>query len=78
MSITVPDTCSAMRRIPLAPVADRVDLLRPMLEPSRGMYRHHPGEVDLVALHLGASGCPVGRDEERCLDALETLAAAGA
>ncbi|MEI5011457.1 DUF2268 domain-containing putative Zn-dependent protease [Streptomyces sp. PmtA] len=78
MSITVLDTYSAMRRILLAPVADRVDLLRSMLEPTRGMYRYHPGEVDLVAMHLEASGFPIDRDEERCLDALETLAAAGA
>ncbi|MEV5121247.1 DUF2268 domain-containing putative Zn-dependent protease [Streptomyces decoyicus] len=78
MSITVLDTYSAMRRILLAPVADRVDLLRSMLEPTRGMYRYHPGEIDLVALHLETSGFPIDRDEERCLDALETLAAAGA
>ncbi|MEU6431832.1 DUF2268 domain-containing putative Zn-dependent protease [Microbispora sp. NPDC046973] len=78
MSITVLDTYSAMRRILLAPVADRADLLRSMLEPIRGMYRHHPGEVDLVAVHLQTSGFPIDRDEERCLDALETLAAAGA
>lgn len=67
-----------MRRILLAPVADRADLLRSMLEPIRGMYRYHPGEVDLAAVHLQTSGFPIDRDEERCLDALETLAAAGA
>ncbi|GAA0943019.1 DUF2268 domain-containing protein [Actinocorallia libanotica] len=78
MSITVLDTYSAMKRILLAPVADRAGLLRSMLEPISGMYRHHPGEVDLVAVHLETSGFPVDRDEERCLDALETLAAAGA
>lgn len=78
MSITVLDTYSAMRRILLAPVSDRFDLLRSMLEPTKGMYRYHPGEVDLVALHLETSGFPIDRDEERCLDALETLAAAGA
>lgn len=78
MSITVLDTYSAMRRILLAPVADRVDLLRSMLEANKGMYRFHPGELDLVAVHLQSSGFPVDRDEERCLDALETLAAAGA
>src|SRR4051794_8056772 len=78
MPITVPDTCSAIRRILLAPVPDRVDLLRSMLEPARGMYRYFPGDVDLVARHLEASGFPIDRDEERCLDAVETLAAAGA
>ncbi|MFC9970308.1 DUF2268 domain-containing protein [Spirillospora sp. NPDC127200] len=78
MSITVLDTCSAMRRILLAPTADRVDLLRSMLEPVRGMYRYHPGEIDLASLHLETSGFPIDRDEERCLDALDTLEAAGA
>ncbi|MEU2081257.1 DUF2268 domain-containing putative Zn-dependent protease [Streptomyces albus] len=78
MSITVLDTYSAMRKILLAPAADRVDLLRALLEANRGMYRHHPGELDLVAVHRQSSGFPVDRDEERCLDALETLAAAGA
>ncbi|RCV52905.1 DUF2268 domain-containing protein [Marinitenerispora sediminis] len=78
MSITVLDTYFAMRRILLAPTADRADLLRSMLEPTRGMYRYYPGEVDLLALHLEGAGFPIDRDEERCLDALETLAAAGA
>ncbi|MGK4909655.1 DUF2268 domain-containing protein [Streptomyces albus] len=78
MSITVLDTYSAMRKILLAPAADRVDLLRALLEANRGMYRHHPGELDLVAVHRQSSGFPIDRDEERCLDALETLATAGA
>jgi uncharacterized protein YjaZ len=42
------------------------------------MYRYFPGDVDLVTMHQWASGFPVDRDEERCLDALERLAAAGA
>ncbi|HUR05348.1 MAG TPA: DUF2268 domain-containing putative Zn-dependent protease [Nonomuraea sp.] len=78
MSITVLDTYSAMKQILRAPVADRVDLLRSMLEPIKAMYRYNPGEVDLVAVHLETCGFPIDRDEERCLDALETLAAAGA
>lgn len=78
MTITVLDTYAAMKQILQAPVADRVDLLRSMLEPVKDMYRYFPGEVDLVAMHQQASGFPVDRDEERCLDALETLAAAGA
>ncbi|MBQ0867646.1 DUF2268 domain-containing protein [Streptomyces sp. RK75] len=78
MSITVLDTCSAMKRILTAPAADRVDLLRSMLEPIQGMYRYYPGEVDLVGIHRQTSGFPIDRDEERCLDAIETLAAAGA
>ncbi|MET9862759.1 DUF2268 domain-containing putative Zn-dependent protease [Streptomyces smyrnaeus] len=78
MSITVLDTCSAMKRILTAPAADRVDLLRSMLEPIQGMYRYYPGEVDLVGIHRQTSGFPIDRDEERCLDAIETLTAAGA
>lgn len=78
MSIAVLDTYSTMRQVLLAPVPDRVDLLRSMLEPTRDMYRYYPGEVDLVAMHREVSGFPIDRDGERCLDALETLAAAGA
>jgi uncharacterized protein YjaZ len=78
MTITVLDTYSAMKQILRASVADRVAMLRSMLEPVRGMYRYFPGDVDLVAMHQWGSGFPVDRDEERCLDALETLAAAGA
>ncbi|WP_027934353.1 DUF2268 domain-containing protein [Amycolatopsis thermoflava] len=78
MSITVLDTCSAMRRILRAPVAERTELLRSMLEANRGMYRYFPGELDLVALHHQSAGFPVDRDEERCLEALDTLEAAGA
>jgi uncharacterized protein YjaZ len=78
MTITVLDTYPAMKRILRAPVTDRVAMLRSMLEPASGMYRYFPGEVDLVAMHRMASGFPLDRDEARCLDALETLAAAGA
>ncbi len=78
VTITVLDTYSAMKQILQAPVTDRVAMLRSMLEPSSGMYRYFPGDVDLVAMHQQSSGFPVDRDEERCLDALETLAAAGA
>ncbi|WP_067185534.1 DUF2268 domain-containing protein [Microtetraspora niveoalba] len=78
MAITVLDTYSSMTRILRAPVTDRVAMLGSMLEPVKDMYRYFPGDVDLVAMHQGASGFPIDRDEERCLDALETLAAAGA
>ncbi|WP_433258061.1 DUF2268 domain-containing protein [Streptosporangium sp. CA-135522] len=78
MTITVLDTYSAMKKILQAPVTNRVDLLRSMLEPVKDMYRYFPGEVDLVAMHQQASGFPLDRDEERCLAALETLATAGA
>lgn len=78
MTITVLDTCSTMKQILRAPAADRVDLLRSMLEPVSGMFRYFPGDVDLVAMHGMASGFPIDRDEERCLEALETLASARA
>ncbi|MBF6063059.1 peptidase [Nocardia terpenica] len=78
MTITVLDTYTATRQILRAPVADRADLLRAMLEPIAGMYRYYPGEPDLAEIHGRTSGFPIDRDEDRCLDALETLAAAGA
>ncbi len=67
-----------MKKVLQAPAADREDLLRTMLEPTTGMYRYYPGEVDLVAFHRQSAGFPLDRDEQRCLDALETLAAADA
>ncbi|MDA0566730.1 DUF2268 domain-containing protein [Streptomonospora sp. S1-112] len=78
MKITVVDSHSAMKRVLTAPAAERPALLRSMLETVKEMYRHAPGEVDLVALHLQSSGFPLDRDEERCLAALEALAAADA
>lgn len=78
MPITVVDNHAAMREILRAPAADRPDLLRAMLAPIRDMYRYHPGDVDLVAMHLATSGFPIDRDEARCLDALDTLVAADA
>ncbi|WP_040778393.1 DUF2268 domain-containing protein [Nocardia pneumoniae] len=78
MTITVLDTYSATRQILRAPAADRVAMLHSMLEPVSGMYRYFPGEVDLVDMHRRAAGFPLDRDEDRCLDALETLAAARA
>ncbi|RZQ65860.1 DUF2268 domain-containing protein [Amycolatopsis suaedae] len=73
MTITVLDTYPAMREILRAPREERDGLLAAMVEPAAGMYRYFPGEVDLVALHRMASGFPLDRDEERCLDALEAL-----
>ncbi|MFI9011170.1 DUF2268 domain-containing protein [Actinosynnema sp. NPDC053489] len=73
MTITVLDTLPAMRGVLAAPLADRPALLEAVLEPAAGMYRHFPGEVDLVAMHRMGSGFPLDRDEERCLDALDAL-----
>ncbi|WP_378732899.1 DUF2268 domain-containing protein [Nocardia brasiliensis] len=78
MTITVLDSYSAMKQILRAPVGDREDMLRSMLDPIAGMYRYFPGEVDLVAFHRQSAGFPLDRDEQRCLDAIEKLAAAGA
>ncbi|NEW44102.1 DUF2268 domain-containing protein [Nocardia cyriacigeorgica] len=78
MTITVLDSYSAMKQILRAPAADREGMLRSMLDPMAGMYRHFPGEVDLVGLHRQSAGFPLDRDEQRCLDAIDTLAAAGA
>ncbi|MEU2034336.1 DUF2268 domain-containing protein [Nocardia amamiensis] len=78
MTITVLDTYSAMRQILRAPAAERAAMLHTMLEPVSGMYRYFPGDVDLVDMHRLGAGFPLDRDEDRCLDALETLAAADA
>lgn len=73
MTITVLDTYPAMREILRSPQADRPALLKAVLEPAAGMYRHFPGEVDLVAMHRMGSGFPLDRDEQRCREALEAL-----
>ncbi len=73
MTFTVLDTYSAIREVLRSPRTDRPALLKAMLEPAAGMYRYFPGEVDLVAMHRMASGFPLDRDEERCLEALEAL-----
>ncbi|MEU4805434.1 DUF2268 domain-containing putative Zn-dependent protease [Actinosynnema sp. NPDC023587] len=73
MTITVLDTCPAIREILRAAPADRPGLLRAVLEPAAGMYRYFPGEVDLVAMHRMSSGFPLDRDEDRCLEALGAL-----
>lgn len=71
--IDVLDSHTAMRAILTAPLADRPDLLREMLEPVAGMYRNFPGEVDLVAMHHMGSGFRVDRDDDRALPALDAL-----
>ncbi|MEV0678543.1 DUF2268 domain-containing putative Zn-dependent protease [Actinosynnema sp. NPDC050436] len=73
MTITVLDTGPAMREVLRAAPADRPHLLRAVLEPAAGMYRYFPGDVDLVAMHAMASGFPLDRDEQRCLEALDLL-----
>lgn len=40
-----------MRDVLTAPIAERPERLRWMLEPVAGMYGYFPGEPDLVALH---------------------------
>ncbi|SHI38036.1 Uncharacterized protein YjaZ [Nocardiopsis flavescens] len=78
MTITVVDTRTGMEGVLRAPAADRRALLEEMLEPSRGMYRYHPGEVDLADVHLRGMGFPLDRDGERCLAAVGELARADA
>ncbi|WP_367128776.1 DUF2268 domain-containing protein [Saccharothrix sp. HUAS TT1] len=73
MTIEVLDTHSAMSGILRAAREDRPALLKAMLEPAAGMYRHFPGEVDLVAMHRMGSGFPLDRDEDRCLEGLAAL-----
>lgn len=66
MTITVLDTCSAMKQILRAPAADRTAMLHSMLEPVRDMYRYFPGDVDLVAMHHQASGFPLTPRPRSC------------
>ena len=73
MKIDVLDSCTAMRDILTAPLPERPERLRRMLEPVAGMYRYVPGEPDLVALHHMSSGFRVDRDDERVLPALDAL-----
>ncbi len=78
MKIDVLNSCTEMRDILTAPLAERPERLRRMLEPVADMYRYFPGEPDLVALHHMSSGFRVDRDDERVLPALEVLRAADA
>ncbi|MEJ3657195.1 DUF2268 domain-containing putative Zn-dependent protease [Actinomycetes bacterium KLBMP 9759] len=73
MTITVIDSCTAMREILHAPLADRPDLLRRMLEPVAGMYRFFPGDPDPVDLHHMGSGFRIDRDDERVPPALDAM-----
>jgi uncharacterized protein YjaZ len=73
VKIDVLDSCAAMRDVLNAPLPERPERLRQMLEPVAGMYRYFPGEPDLVALHHMGSGFRVDREDERALPALDAL-----
>ncbi len=73
MTIDVIDSCTAMRRILAAPLAERPSLLRTLMEPVAGMFRYFPGEVDLVAMHHAGSGFRVDHEDDRSAAALEVL-----
>lgn len=76
MTFTVLDSHTAMRRVLTAPVADRADLARPLLDEAAGMYRYFPGEVDVVEMHHLGTGFRLDRDDQRYLPALDRLAGA--
>ncbi|MDQ1304825.1 MAG: hypothetical protein QG671_653 [Actinomycetota bacterium] len=78
MTVTVLDSCSAMRDILEAPVRRRLGLLREMMAPVTGLYRYVPGEVDLATMHRFAFGFPVDRAVDRCREALDVLREADA
>lgn len=78
MTITVLDTDRSTAAVLSAPEADRPRLLLEMLEPTTGMYRYFPGEVDLVAMHAMSFGFPLDRDVERTTAALAALVEADA
>jgi hypothetical protein len=73
VKIDVLDSCAAMRGVLNAPLPERPERLRQMLEPAAGMYRYFPGEPDLVALHHMGSGFRTDREDERALPALDAL-----
>jgi uncharacterized protein YjaZ len=73
VKIDVLDSCAAMRDVLKAPLPERPERLRQMLEPVAGMYRYFPGEPDLVALHHMGGGFRVDREDERALPALDAL-----
>jgi uncharacterized protein YjaZ len=73
VKIDVLDSCTAIRDILNAPLPERPERLRQMLEPVAGMYRYFPGEPDLVALHHMGGGFRVDREDERALLALDAL-----
>lgn len=73
MTITVLDSYTETRAILTAPLAERPELLRRMLEPTAGMYRYFPGTPDLVQLHHMSSGFRVDREVDGALAGLEAL-----
>ncbi|WP_433660593.1 DUF2268 domain-containing protein [Nocardia sp. CA-128927] len=73
MTITVLDSYTAMRATLTAPLAERPDLLRRMLEPTAGMYRYFPGTPDLVQLHHMGGGFRADRAVDGALAGLEAL-----
>jgi uncharacterized protein YjaZ len=73
VTIDVLDTYPAMHRILTSPLDARPAQLEEMLRPVEGMYRHFPGERDLVALHHMGAGFRVDRDDPAALPALVAL-----
>ena len=60
-----------------SPPAERPSLLEEMMRPVAGMFRHLPGEVDLVSMHHMDSGLRVDREDARSLPALEARYSVG-
>ncbi|WP_405159905.1 DUF2268 domain-containing protein [Nocardia sp. NBC_01499] len=73
MTITVLDSYTATRSILTAPLAERPEALRRMLEPTADMYRYFPGTPDLVELHHMSSGFRVDREVDGALAGLAAL-----
>lgn len=73
MQIDVLDTDTGMRDILTAPLADRPEMLRAMVEPAAGMYGYFGPQPDLVALHQMGSGFRVDREDPDALSALGKL-----
>lgn len=66
-------TDTAMRDILTAPLAERPDRLRAMMEPASGMFCYFGPSPDLVAVHQMGSGFRVDREDPDALPALDRL-----
>lgn len=79
MTINVLDTDAGIAAVLAARGERRRDALHDVLAPMEGMFRHFPGEVDLLQMHtMGLLGFPLDRDEDQTREALERLRAADA
>lgn len=73
MTITTLNTKAGMEAVLRASETDRSDVLRGVLAPMEGMFRHFPGKVDLLTMHEISFGFPPSRPGAEIHQALELL-----